>query len=274
MRVAGLSGQLKRRRGSTTIRVQGVRTAPDLVERDFNPTASTACGARTSPTSGHGRAGCTWLGDGLLQPADRRLGDRRSPPHGARRRRARDGRRSKAPRARRDPPLRPGLAIHVAAVHPALPQVGIEVSMGSRGDCFDNAVLESFHAPLRRTLSTAAPGRPRPKPGPRSSTTSKRSTIAAVVTRRSGCSPPATTKRTGTTPTLRDSAATRLAPKQDINTTTNGRQSRLDNPCPPNRGRSSAHRGGACASTGPMTWLGMSPSLLDVGLTGWFGRGR
>jgi putative transposase len=32
MRRAELSGQLKRRRGRTTIRVQGVRTAPDLVE--------------------------------------------------------------------------------------------------------------------------------------------------------------------------------------------------------------------------------------------------
>jgi putative transposase len=39
MRRAGLSGQIKRRRGRTTIRVQGVRTAPDLVERDFNPIA-------------------------------------------------------------------------------------------------------------------------------------------------------------------------------------------------------------------------------------------
>jgi putative transposase len=38
MRAAGLSGQVRRRRGKTTIRVQGVRTAPDLVERDFNPT--------------------------------------------------------------------------------------------------------------------------------------------------------------------------------------------------------------------------------------------
>jgi hypothetical protein len=38
MRAAGLSGQLQRRRAKTTIRVQGVRTAPDLVERDFNPT--------------------------------------------------------------------------------------------------------------------------------------------------------------------------------------------------------------------------------------------
>ncbi len=37
MRQAGLAGQIKRRRGRTTIRVQGVRTAPDLVERDFDP---------------------------------------------------------------------------------------------------------------------------------------------------------------------------------------------------------------------------------------------
>jgi putative transposase len=39
MRQAGLSGLLARRRGKTTIRVPGVRPAPDLVARDFNPTA-------------------------------------------------------------------------------------------------------------------------------------------------------------------------------------------------------------------------------------------
>jgi putative transposase len=38
MRQAGLSGLLIRRRGKTTIRVPGVRPAPDLVARDFNPT--------------------------------------------------------------------------------------------------------------------------------------------------------------------------------------------------------------------------------------------
>jgi putative transposase len=37
MRQAGLSGLLVRRRGKTTIRVPGVRPAPDLVGRDFNP---------------------------------------------------------------------------------------------------------------------------------------------------------------------------------------------------------------------------------------------
>jgi putative transposase len=35
MRQAGLSGLVKKKRGRTTIRVPGVRTAPDLVERDF-----------------------------------------------------------------------------------------------------------------------------------------------------------------------------------------------------------------------------------------------
>jgi putative transposase len=39
MRAAGLSGLLVRRRGTTTFRVPGVRPAPDLVARDFNPTA-------------------------------------------------------------------------------------------------------------------------------------------------------------------------------------------------------------------------------------------
>jgi putative transposase len=38
MRQAGLSGLLVRRGGKTTIRVPGVRPAPDLVARDFNPT--------------------------------------------------------------------------------------------------------------------------------------------------------------------------------------------------------------------------------------------
>ena len=39
MRGAGLSGLLTRRRGNTTIRVPGVRPAPDLVRRDFRPAA-------------------------------------------------------------------------------------------------------------------------------------------------------------------------------------------------------------------------------------------
>ena len=39
MALAGISGQPERRRRRTTIRLKGVRVAPDLVERDFNPVA-------------------------------------------------------------------------------------------------------------------------------------------------------------------------------------------------------------------------------------------
>jgi putative transposase len=39
MRAAGLSGMVARRKGRTTIRVPGVATAPDLVRRDFAPSA-------------------------------------------------------------------------------------------------------------------------------------------------------------------------------------------------------------------------------------------
>ena len=37
MRRAGLSGQVKRRRGKTTVRVRGVRTAPDLRRSRLQP---------------------------------------------------------------------------------------------------------------------------------------------------------------------------------------------------------------------------------------------
>ena len=39
MRREQLSGLRRRKRGHATIRVPGVRLAPDLVERDFSPTA-------------------------------------------------------------------------------------------------------------------------------------------------------------------------------------------------------------------------------------------
>jgi putative transposase len=39
MRIAGLSGYVKRRKGRTTLRVQGVRASSDLVGRDFTATA-------------------------------------------------------------------------------------------------------------------------------------------------------------------------------------------------------------------------------------------
>jgi putative transposase len=40
MKAAGISGVLARKRRRTTVRLPGVRVAPDLLERDFNPTAA------------------------------------------------------------------------------------------------------------------------------------------------------------------------------------------------------------------------------------------
>src|SRR5262249_3650429 len=39
MRIAGISGYVRRRRFRTTFSIRGVRVADDLVERDFNPSA-------------------------------------------------------------------------------------------------------------------------------------------------------------------------------------------------------------------------------------------
>ena len=60
MRRADLSGQVKRRRGKTTIRMQGVRTAPTSSSATLTRRRSTAYGRPTSRTSARGRGGCTW----------------------------------------------------------------------------------------------------------------------------------------------------------------------------------------------------------------------
>lgn len=153
MRQAGLSGQLKRRRGKTTIRVQGVRTAPDLVERDFNPSEPNRLWAadityiRTwegwlylaSVMDLYSRAIVGWaLADHLraelvIDALEMAVASRRPDP---------------------------GLVHHSdqGSQYTSLVftrrcrSVGIDVSMGSRGDCFDNAVLESFHASLKKDL--------------------------------------------------------------------------------------------------------------------------
>jgi len=66
-------------------------------------------------------------------------------------------------------------------------EIGIHRSMGSKGDCFDNAVAESFFATLEKDLSAAAPSRRDKTHEPPCSITSRRSTT------RSGSTPPSTT---------------------------------------------------------------------------------
>jgi len=153
MRLAGLPGQIKRRRGRTTIRVQGVRTAPDLVEHDFNPATVNRlwCADITyirtwegwlylaSVMDCYSRRIVGWamadhLHAELVVDALEMAVARRRPPRGVIHHSDQGGQPVSLVFARR------------------CRGVGIKISMGSRGDCFDNAVLESFHASLKKDL--------------------------------------------------------------------------------------------------------------------------
>jgi putative transposase len=153
MRQAELSGQVKRRRGTTTIRVQGVRTAPDLVERDFAPTAADRlwCADITYIRTWEG-----WLYlASVMDCYSRRIVGWAIADH-LRAELVVDALEMAVARRRPDP----GLVHHSdqGSQYTSLvftrrcASVGIDVSMGSRGDCFDNAVLESFHASLKKDL--------------------------------------------------------------------------------------------------------------------------
>jgi putative transposase len=150
---AGLAGQIKRRRGKTTIRVPGVRTAPDLVERDFDPTEPNRLWSadityiRTwegwlylaSVMDLYSRRIVGWaladhlraeiVVDALEMAVNRRRPDRGLVHHSDQ-----------------------GSQYTSLVFTRRCRQVGIDVSMGSRGDCFDNAAHESFHASLKKDL--------------------------------------------------------------------------------------------------------------------------
>jgi putative transposase len=153
MRLAELSGQLKRRRGKTTIGVQGVRTAPDLVERDFNPTTINRLWA-ADITYIRTWEGWLYLAS-VMDLYSRRIVGWAIADH-LRAELVVDALEMAV--ARRRPDV--GLVHHSdrGSQYTSLiftrrcRAVGIDVSMGSRGDCFDNAVLESFHASLKKDL--------------------------------------------------------------------------------------------------------------------------
>ena len=153
MRNAGLAGQLKRRRGKTTIAVQGVRTAPDLVERDFNPTEPNRLWA-ADITYIRTWEGWLYLAS-VMDCYSRRIVGWALADH-LRAELVVDA--LEMALARRRPDV--GLVHHSdrGSQFTSLiftrrcRSVGIDISMGSRGDCFDNAVLESFHASLKKDL--------------------------------------------------------------------------------------------------------------------------
>jgi HTH-like domain len=126
MRQAGLSGLVKKKRARTTIRVPGVRTAPDLVERDFASSEPNRlwCADITYVRTWGGLA-VPGRGDGLLLAADRRLGNGRPPQGGARRRGARDGRRPPSARPRTGASLRRLQPRRIQAVVATLDREGL-----------------------------------------------------------------------------------------------------------------------------------------------------
>jgi len=153
MRRAGLSGMVRRRRGKTTVSVPGIRTAPDLVERDFNPAAVNRLWA-ADITYIRTWEGWLYLAS-VMDCYSRRIVGWALADH-LRAELVVDALEMAVARRRPDT----GLVHHSdqGSQYTSLiftrrcRAVGIDVSMGSRGDCFDNAVLESFHASLKKDV--------------------------------------------------------------------------------------------------------------------------
>jgi putative transposase len=153
MRQAGLSGLIPKRRGRTTIRVPGVRVADDLVGRQFQPTAPNVLWVADIT---YLRTWEGWLYLCAVQDAfSRRIVGWSMADH-MRSDLVVDALNMAI--ARRQPEA--GLIHHSdqgsqfvsLAFGQAAGKAGIARSMGSRGDCFDNAVAESFFATLKKEL--------------------------------------------------------------------------------------------------------------------------
>ena len=153
MQAAELSGYVKRRKFRTTFSVQGVRVAEDLVERDFNPPAPNRLWVSDI------KYVSTWEGTlylaSVIDCFSRKVvgWSMRSDMQAEL---VVDALEMAV--ARRRP--RPGLVHHsdqgsqyVALLFgQRLRKAGIAQSMGSKGDCYDNAVCERFHATLEKEL--------------------------------------------------------------------------------------------------------------------------
>jgi putative transposase len=151
LQAAGISGLVPRKRRRTTVRLPGVRVAPDLVERDFNPTApNRTWSADITYIS-------TW--EGFLYLAhvqdlySRRIVGWSMADH-LRAELVVDALEMALARRRPDPGLvhhsDQGCQYTAVLFGKRCAAAGIDVSMGSTGDCFDNAVCETFHATLKK----------------------------------------------------------------------------------------------------------------------------
>jgi putative transposase len=153
MRQAGISGLVKVKRGRTTIRVPGVRVADDLVERNFRPEAPNVLWVADIT---YLRTWEGWLYLAAVQDAySRRIVGWAMTEHMWTELVA-DALQMAVHRRRPEP----GLVHHSdqGAQYVSLGfgqqarEAGIAVSMGSKGDAYDNAVAESFFATIKKEL--------------------------------------------------------------------------------------------------------------------------
>ena len=207
MRAAGISGLVRRKRGRTTIRVPGVRVADDLVERRFRPAAPNVLWIADVT---YLRTWEGWLYLAAVQDAySRRIVGWSMADH-MRSELVVDALEMAV--ARRRPA--PGLIHHSdqgsqyvsLAFGQAARDAGIARSMGSKGDCYDNAVAESFFATLKKELVCRRSWPSRRSSRPRSSSTSRRSTTEPAGT------PPSATSHPPTTRTQLSSTPVRVSP--------------------------------------------------------------
>lgn len=153
MRTHGLSGLIPKRRGRTTIRVPGVRVADDLVQRQFRPDAPNVLWVADIT---YLRTWEGWLYLAAIQDAfSRRIVGWSMADH-MQKELVIDALNMAIARRRPEAGLihhsDQGSQFVSLAFGQAAGKAGIARSMGSRGDCYDNAVAESFFATLKKEL--------------------------------------------------------------------------------------------------------------------------
>jgi putative transposase len=153
MRQAGISGLVTRKRGRTTVRVPGVRVADDLVRRGFRPAEPNVLWVAdiTYLSTWEG-----WLYLAAVQDAFSRAIVGWSMESHMRAELVTDALGMGLSRRRPDAGLihhsDQGSQYVSLAFGQQARDAGIAISMGSKGDCFDNAVAESFFATLKKEL--------------------------------------------------------------------------------------------------------------------------
>jgi putative transposase len=153
MRQAGVSGMVRRKRGRTTISVPGVRVADDLVQRQFRPADANQLWIADIT---YLRTWQGWLYLAAVQDAYSRAIVGWSMGDHMRKELVIDALQMAVARRRPEPGLihhsDQGSQYVSLAFGQAARDAGIARSMGSKGDCWDNAVAESFFATLKKEL--------------------------------------------------------------------------------------------------------------------------